>query len=148
MSHEGNGIDLYVCYEESLPKAQWGGEGFKPQHSLYSDHFEEIRSLYVDKLLSLQEIGATLKMDWWIVRSLLENNGISIEGKMQRYEARRKKDFPMIYDLHFNKGMTLKKIYEQYGLSPVYTRKVLIESGFKPIKRNQHGIIKERDNKL
>ncbi|TPG68733.1 hypothetical protein EEL31_09480 [Brevibacillus laterosporus] len=148
MSNKGDGIDLYVCYEESLPKVQWGGEDFKPQHSLYSGCFEEVRSLYVDELLSLQEIGAKLNIDWWIVRSLLENNGIPIEGKVQRYEARRKKDFPRIYDLHYTKGMTLKQIYEQYGLSPVYTRKVLIESGFKPLKRNQYGIIKDRNEEI
>lgn len=45
---------------------------------------------------------------------------------------KRDEDFEIIYDLHFNKGLSLKTIEKEYGYDWRYSNKVLREKGYDP----------------
>ena len=105
------------------------------------DKANVIRNLYEGELLSFVQIGDKLEIDWWVVRGVLEKIGVQIQTKEERYKLRRERDFQFIYDLHFNQGLTLKQIYSEHKMTPVYVRRVLKEHGYSPIKRNQFGVI-------
>ncbi|MFS1518469.1 AraC family transcriptional regulator [Bacillus sp. SCS-151] len=42
---------------------------------------------------------------------------------------KREKDFELLYDLHFIKNLSLNEIYRQFGLSPLYTKRVFEDKG-------------------
>lgn len=54
-------------------------------------------------------------------------------------KRRRTKDFDFLYDLHFNKKMSLKEISRAYDYSPPYIRQVFKDQGIQHlVSKNQH----------
>lgn len=95
--------------------------------------------------MSFYEMGKETGVDWWLIRDLFDQNNIRIYSKEEIYKLRRDRDFPFLYDLHFNQGVTIKELYKNLGHTPEYVRRIFKENGFEPIKRNQHGIIRPKN---
>jgi site-specific DNA recombinase len=142
--NQGKGIHFHVDIEMELPKPKWGGDDFERKSSQYQDQLDKLVKMYQEELKSFIEMEKETGIDWWTIRDLFEQNGIPIMSKEEIYKRRRDRDFHFLYDLHFNKDLTLKQIYKDFGYSPVYVRRVFKEHGVEPIKRNQFGAIKPK----
>lgn len=84
--------------------------------------------MYQNKLLSFEQIAEKVNIDWWTVKSLFKAKGVKLISHKERSKIKRAKDYPLLYDLHYNEGLTLNQIYTKYKYSPPYIRQVLREN--------------------
>lgn len=94
----------------------------------YEKHFELMYKLYSEDLLSFEEIGEQVGVEWWNIKQLFKAKGVTFISHKERSRLLRAKDFPLIYDLKYNKKMSLNQIYRGYKMSPPYVRQVLKEN--------------------
>lgn len=83
--------------------------------------------LYKDELMSFEEIGKCLSIDWWIVKQLFNKHRIPRITTKERAMLKRKKVFPLIYKLHFEHNLSFAEIYKKHGFRPAYSKLVLSE---------------------
>lgn len=83
--------------------------------------------LYRDELMSFEEIGKHLGIDWWSIKQLFNKHNVPRISTQQRAVLKRKKVYPLIYELHFRHNLSLNEIYRKYGFSPAFSRQVLSE---------------------
>ncbi|MGM1044916.1 MAG: AraC family transcriptional regulator [Bacillota bacterium] len=108
-----------------LGKPKWGGDAFKSKPDNCEEHLEEMIQLYRDELMSFEEIGQKLNIDWWNIKGLFKKHGIARYSVKERAFLKRQKDYPIIYKLHYELNLSLNEIYRNYGYSPPYSRAVL-----------------------
>ncbi|MEK4006308.1 hypothetical protein [Paenibacillus sp. FSL H3-0333] len=112
-----------------IPELPWGGDNFKPKFSDYEPMLAEIVCLYRDELLSFEEIGEQLGIEWWNIKQMFKKYNITKYSIKERACLKRKKDYPQIYKLHHSMKLSFKAIYRDYGFSPSYSKLVLKEGG-------------------
>ncbi|MGG6478788.1 AraC family transcriptional regulator [Paenibacillus sp. NRS-1775] len=105
-----------------------GGENRKNKWEEYEDEYEELLKLYQVDLLSFEQIGERANIDWWNIKLLFRAKGVRLISHKERSKIKRANDYPMLYDLHYNQGLTLNQIYAKYQHSPPYIRQVFREN--------------------
>lgn len=110
-----------------LGKPKWGGEEFQSIPDMHEDKLDEMIRLYREELLSFEEIGNKLNIDWWTIKTLFKKHNIPRYTLKERAKLKRKMVYPLIYKLHYEDKKTLNEIYKNYGFSPPYCRQVLRE---------------------
>ncbi|MBP1999695.1 hypothetical protein J2Z69_000714 [Paenibacillus shirakamiensis] len=108
-------------------KPKWGGEDFRSKPDYYEDDLEDMIKLYREELLSFEEIGRKLNIDWWNIKNLFEKYNIPKYTVKERAYLKRQKDFCTIYKLRYELKLSYSGIYQNYGFSPPYSRAVLSE---------------------
>ncbi len=96
---------------------------------LHLDKFEVIKELHFKQLKTIREISEELNIPDWIIKDLFNSQKVDKLSFTELSKRKRAIHFNKLYDLHFKKDMSLKKIYRDYGFSPAYTRKVFEEHG-------------------
>ncbi len=110
----------------SLPKHEVTYNYTWEQHL---DKFETIKELHFKQLKTVREISEKLNIPDWVILDLFKSQKVDKLSFTELSKRKRAIHFEKLYDLHFNKDMSLKKIYRDYGFSPSYTRKVFEEHG-------------------
>ncbi|WP_029518112.1 hypothetical protein [Paenibacillus polymyxa] len=121
-------MTIYVYDSIELVKPKWGGEDRKNKWEEYESQLEELLKLYQVDLLSFEQIGEKVNIEWWTIKSLFKAKGIKLISHKERSKIKRAKDYPLLYDLHYNQGLTLNQIYAKYKYSPPYVRQVFREN--------------------
>lgn len=93
------------------------------------DKFEAIKELHFNQLKTVREISEELNIPDWVILDLFKYQKVDKLSFTELSKRKRAIHFEKLYDLHFNKDMSLKKIYRDYGFSPPYIRKVFEEHG-------------------
>ncbi|MED1228499.1 AraC family transcriptional regulator [Bacillus nakamurai] len=105
----------------------------------YSDKLETIKKLHFDDLKTVGEISKELDIPDWTILDLLKANKVDKLPYPELSKRRRARDFDLLYDLHFNKKMSLKEIGRKYGYSPPYIRQVFKDQGIQHLAfKNQN----------
>ncbi|RJS57629.1 hypothetical protein CJ481_18090 [Bacillus subtilis] len=94
-------------------------------------HFEELKTV--------GEISKELNISDWIILDLFKSQNVDKLSFQELSKRRRTKDFAFLYDLHFNKKMSLKEISRAYDYSSPYIRQVFKDQGIQHLSfKNQH----------
>ncbi|ATO29053.1 hypothetical protein RA13_14455 [Bacillus atrophaeus] len=94
-------------------------------------HFEELKTV--------GDISKELNISDWIILDLFKAQKVDKLSFQELSKRRRTKDFDFLYDLHFNKKMSLKEISRAYDYSPPYIRQVFKDQGIQHLaSKNQH----------
>ncbi|MGA4711639.1 AraC family transcriptional regulator [Bacillus safensis] len=93
------------------------------------DKFDAIKELHFKQLKTVREISEEMNIPDWVILDLFKSQKVDKLSFTELSKRKRAVHFEKLYDLHFNKGMSLKKIYRDYGFSPPYIRKVFEEHG-------------------
>jgi hypothetical protein len=120
-----------------LPTNEITKEEFKVRFSQFTNEdVKSIKNMYYEQFKQIDEICNETGLSEETVISIITLKDME---RMPKYEPKlkRERDFPLIYDLHFNKEISLKEIYKRYGFSPEYSRRVLKEHGYKPVHRGK-----------
>lgn len=105
----------------------------------YIDQLDELVELHHKALLTLHEIGRAKDIPYHTLKALFEANNIKIYHHHEIAKMKREKDFEFLYDLHFNKKMSLNEIYRKHGYSPLYVKRVFEDKGLKHLDfKNQY----------
>ena len=105
----------------------------------YSDKLEQIKRLHFDELKTVGEISKELNIPDWSILNLFKAKKVDKLSYSELSKRRRAKDFDMLYDLHFNKKLSLKEIVRKYDYSPPYIRKVFKDRGIEHLAfKNQN----------
>jgi hypothetical protein len=94
----------------------------------YEDQFDYLYKLYTEDLLSFEDIGEKCNIEWWNIKQLFKAKSVPFISHKERSRILRAKDFPFLYDLKYNKKLTMNQIYRDYKMSPPYVRQVLKEN--------------------
>jgi site-specific DNA recombinase len=105
----------------------------------YEHLLPQMLKMYRDELMTYQEIGVSLNIPWWDVKSLFRAYGIERISPAERAKQKRQKDYDVIYHMHFEERKTFGEIGQALGRSAPYIRQVLMENGCKPINYGQIG---------
>nr|WP_257215504.1 AraC family transcriptional regulator [Bacillus pumilus] len=119
-------MSFFATSELDIPKPEKGHKYAWEQHL---DKFEVIKKLHFKQLKTVREISDELNIPDWIILDLFKSQKVDKLSFPELTKRKRAIHFEKLYDLHFNKGMSLKKIYRDYGFSPPYIRKVFEEHG-------------------
>lgn len=81
------------------------------------------------ELRTVGEISKELNIPDWGILNLFKAKKVDKLSYSELSMRRRAKDFDLLYDLHFNKKMSLKEIGRKYNYSPPYIRQVFKDQG-------------------
>ncbi|MEH7552928.1 AraC family transcriptional regulator [Bacillus altitudinis] len=95
------------------------------------DKFEAIKKLHFKHLKTVREISEELEIPEWVILDLFKSQKVDKLSFTELSKRKRAMHFEKLYDMHFNKGMSLKKIHRDFGFSPPYVKKVFEEHGLK-----------------
>jgi site-specific DNA recombinase len=105
----------------------------------YMDQLGELVELHHEALLTLFEISKAKNIPYDTLKALFEANDIKIYHRSEIAKMKREKHFELLYDLHFNKKMSLNEIERKYGFSRPYIKRVFEDKGIKHLNfLNQH----------
>lgn len=90
----------------------------------YLNQLGELVELHHEALLTLHEVAKAKDIPWHTLKRMFIANNIKIYHNREIAKMRRAKNFDFLYDLHFNQKLSLNEIYEKYGFSPLYVKRV------------------------
>ncbi|PAK28609.1 hypothetical protein CJ467_19770 [Bacillus velezensis] len=91
------------------------------------------------ELKKMGEIPKELNIPDWGILNLFKAKKVDKLSYSELSKRRRAKDFDLLYDLHFNKKMSLKEIGRKYNYSPPYIRQVFKYQGIEHLAfKNQN----------
>lgn len=132
-NRQSEGFIFYVKERVPIPPV----DRYADHHYVWEDYIDQLGKLvelHHEALLTLHEIGRAKDIPYHTLKALFEANGIKIYHNHEIAKMKREKDFELLYDLHFNKKISLKEIYRKYGFSPPYIKRVFEDKGIKHLR--------------
>ncbi|MGG3891981.1 hypothetical protein, partial [Metabacillus fastidiosus] len=120
---------FYATFNINLPEPEWMNGEHKYAWEKYLSYLDKIKELHFEQLKTIPEISEQLKIPDWIIRDLFKANKVDKLSFRELSKRKRERDFDFLYDLHFNKKISLNDIYRLHGYSPLYVKRVFEDKG-------------------
>lgn len=126
---QAHGFIFYVSTEIDLPEPKWKNGNHVYNWQKHIDKLDKLIEMNHKDLLNPNEIQNKTGILANDLKSLFKYKGVKLYNAWEIAKLKRDRDFDFLYDLHFNKKMSLNEIYRKYGYSQPYIKRVFKDNG-------------------